>query len=140
MSYTDDATVLDGTLLLRRVPDDPGRQLVWDGNQQRWRPSSAAFNDDRRGDPMSVTLEDTLRELGRPLESALDGHEEGYFLAAITALLARQNNQGIQRDPLREEPAHGLVFGKKSKAVRSRLAKGAAWVVAPKLDPPTSGS
>jgi hypothetical protein len=38
---------------------------------------------------------------------------------------------GIARDPLPDEPAHALVFGKKTKAVKSRLAKGSSWVVPP---------
>ena len=80
---------------------------------------------------MSVVLADTLETLGRPYESALAGHSDGYSLASITAGLARDAEQGVAREPTAEEPAHGVVFGNKSKSIRSRLAKAAEWVVPP---------
>lgn len=123
VAYVDDPSIADDTLLLRRILTRPDLSVVWDDNLGRWRPSSAAFDDHPNGTPMSVVLSDTLESLGRPLESALDGHEETHSLAAITANDARHHAQGVAREPTVEEPAHGVVFGKKSKKARSSLAK-----------------
>lgn len=84
-AYTDDATIADEAILLRRIPP---RHLVYDENLMRWRPSSAAFENHPDGSPMSVLLADVLRTSGRNAADALRGHE-GFALAAITAGLAR---------------------------------------------------
>jgi len=73
-------------------------------------------------------------ELGRTPESVLEGHE-GLALAVISAGLARQNKQGVVKDPLPDEPAHAHVIGKKKKASRV-MAKASQWVVDPGLPPP----
>lgn len=132
----DDKTIRDECELFRRVLVTPGVHIIWDNNLGRWRPTSAAFRDHQNGSPMSVCLGDILVELGRPPESVLQGNE-GLALAVITAGLARQNNQGVVRDPLPDEPAHGHVVGKKKKEARV-MAKTAAWVVDPGLPPPNN--
>lgn len=133
MEYHDDDTIHDETLLLRRVPSRHNIYIIWDDNRKRWRPSSASFEDHPDGSPMSVVLADTLAELERPLTSALEGHERGFALASITAGLARANDQVVVRDPLPEEPAHGLVVGQKTKKRCRELAKSADWIVPPDL-------
>lgn len=85
---------------------------------------------------MSVLLADIVERDGRSAADALAGHE-GFALAAITAGLARQCDQGVARDPLPEEPAHGVVVGKKTDSVRKRFAKGAEWVIPPPGQPAT---
>jgi hypothetical protein len=124
--YRDDPTIPDEAELWRRIPP---RHFFYDGNLGCFRPSSAAFEDDRDGSPMSVVL----AAESRGPESVLAGHE-GYALASFSAGLARECRQGIARDPLPEEPAHAVVFGRKTGSVRSRLAKGSVWVA----PPPTS--
>lgn len=94
-SYHDDPTIPDEARLWRRIPH---WHFFWDDNLQRFRPASAAFDDDDDS-PMSVTLADDETDP----ESALTGHE-GYGLAEITAGLARQCQQGIVRDPLPDSP------------------------------------
>ena len=49
--FPNDSTVSDAAVLMRRIP--PGH-LYFDENLGRVRPSSAAFEDDDDGDPMSV--------------------------------------------------------------------------------------
>ena len=66
---------------------------------------------------MSIAIDDTLTEINLSPESLLIGHE-GFSLAAFPALIARENNQGIMRNPLENDPAHGEVFGKKTKGVK----------------------
>ena len=131
----DDVSIRDECELFRRVMINPGVHIIWDNNLGRWRPTSAAFRDHKNGSPMSVVLGDILVELGRTPDDVLDGHV-GLALAVITAGLARQNNQGVVKDPLPEEPAHAHVVGEKKKASRA-MAKAAGWVVDPGLPPQT---
>jgi len=136
MTFRNDDSVSDDTLLLRRIPSRPKLTIIWDSNLGCWRPSSAAFEDHKNGSPMSIVLEDTLIELGRALDSALTGHETGFSLAAITAGTARENNQGVARDPVDDEPAHGVVFGRKTKKTSRNLARSSTWIVEPDLAEP----
>ena len=131
--FPDDASVPDQTDLLRRIPP---WHVVSDDNVGGWRPSSAAFEDDDDGDPMSVYLSTVILRESRQPESVLAGHE-GYSLAAITAGLARANNQTVHPDPLPEESSHAVVCGEKRRpknnSPRKRFARAAVWIV---LNPP----
>lgn len=120
----DDPTIANDAALLRRISP---QQVVPDENNGGFRPSSAAFDNDRQNNPMSVVLGPVLLELGRAQESALDGHP-GFSLVAITAAKARALGQAVARDPLPNEPAHGVVAGSKPKSVRKLLAKSAQWI------------
>ena len=125
--FVDDPAVSDDALLLRRVPSG---HFLYDHNLRRFRAKSCAFEDHPNRSPMSVLLASVLEEAGRPVEEALAGHE-GFALAAIRAGLARQHGQGVARDPVPGEPAHAVVFGKKTRSVSRALAKGARWIVPP---------
>ncbi len=122
-NYLDDSSVADESSLWRRIPPI---HFVDDENTGKKRPSSAAFDNDKDGDPMSVVI----AAESRGKESVLKGHE-GFALAAITAGLARSCGQILVRKPLAEEPAHALVVGDKPKKVRKKLAGGFVWVVPP---------
>ena len=78
-----------------------------------------------------MVLGDTLAEEGRSSREALTGHPE-FFLVAITAADAEEQDQEVKRTPLETEPAHGDVIGKKPKRVARALRDRAEWVVAPK--------
>ena len=99
------------------------RHFFFDENLGRNRPSKAAFEDDEDGHPMSVVLADLVTASGRGSADVLKGHE-GFALAQITAGLARSKQQGVQRDPLPDEPAHALVFGNKTDSVRKAFVGG----------------
>jgi hypothetical protein len=133
-NFPDDQSIEDNTSLLRRIPP---RHCIFDENENRWRPSSAAFEDDDDGDPMSIYLSTILFQEKRELSDVLVGHD-GYSLASITAGLARANNQTVRPDPLPEESSHGVVCGDKGKnkksAPKKRFAMAATWII---LDPPT---
>ena len=89
--------------------------------------SSAAFKDPE----LSVNLESVMARDGRQPADAL-GSYSGYGLAAITAAHARSLNQVVARDPLPEEPAHGVVYGQKKRGgIAAKLRDGAIWVVTP---------
>ena len=121
----DDATVCDSDPLWRRIHPD---QVLFDRNLGSWRPSSAAFNDHPNGTPMSVVLGNDVLKASRSPEALLNDHA-GYSLASVTAGLARSCEQIVYRAPVADEPAHAEVKGVKSKTVRKRFAKEAAWVV-----------
>src|ERR1700733_6498926 len=110
-NFPDDASIVDETSLLRRIP--PWHRF-FDENENRWRPSSAAFEDDDDGDPMSVYILTVIIREGREPSTVLAGHEN-YSLASITAGLARINNQTVHPDSLPEESSHAVVCGNKGK-------------------------
>ena len=132
-TVVDDASISDDCNLLRRVQIKK-HFIVWDHNQERWRPTSASFRDNRDGSPMSVVLQDGLDRDGRDTREVLVGFEE-FGLAAITAGFAREQNQRIAREPMPDEPAHGIVIGNKKRSDK-RMAKNAQWIIAPNLPPP----
>lgn len=128
----DDPSIEDTETLWRNV-------LPWyvvrDETDGDWRVSSAAFSNDKDGDPMSVTLATRAAEIGWTPERQIDGLS-GFSLAGISAGLARSCDQGVARTPRPNEPAHGVVFGQKTRSVRKRLVKGAKWIL---LCPPDEG-
>lgn len=121
----DDPTIPDADELWRRVPDTP-QHIVRDQNRGCYRVSSAAFDDDADGEPMSVVL---AAEGGSP-EAMLRGHV-GYGVVGFEAGLTRSRQQVVVRDPLPDQPAHALVVGRKTDSVRRALARAARWVVRP---------
>lgn len=122
----DDATIKDDAILWRNVPpwhfvrDDEGGI----------RSASAAFDNDKDGSPMSVSLADVVLARGGAPEDSIRSLP-GFGLAGITAALVRGCDQSIVRDPQPENPAHGLVLGKKTKGTQRKLARGASWVIPP---------
>lgn len=130
--FSDDPTIVDPEELWRRIPP---RHFVFDENANAWRPSSAAFDNDQSGHPMSVVIESTVIATHRGPNEVLAGHA-GFALASFSAGAARQFRQGIQRDPISEEPAHALVFGAKTKSTMRALAKSSHWIVKPETQPP----
>ena len=125
--YADDPKIDDGAELWRRIPS---WHVVYDQNLERLRPSSAAFEDHPNGSPMSVILGDDVLRDGRTAASLMQSFL-GFSLAAITAGITRSCQQGVAREPLAEEPAHAVVFGRKTDSVKKRLAKSADWILPP---------
>jgi hypothetical protein len=124
--YKDDSSIQNQADLWRRI-------LPWhfvaDENQGGLRPSSAAFENDPDAKPMSVFVEDLVREAGKDERDVLAGHRD-FALASLTAGFARQQKQGVALEPT-DFPGHAVVFGEKTKSVRRAFAKSAKWVVAP---------
>jgi hypothetical protein len=117
----DDSSIDDATDLFRRIHPE---QVVWDDNESRLRPTSAAFRDAE----MSVHLSDVLAERGLLSITVLDDRPQ-HQLAAITAGFSRSEEQAVARTPTDEDPAHGDVIGPKSRTRRNRFAKGCRWEV-----------
>lgn len=125
--YRDDPTILDDAALWRRIPP---WHFVPDKNLGVVRPSSAAFENDPDGSPMSIFLAEIVERAGREADSTLVGHT-GFALSTFTAGLARHCKQGVAPDPEPDEPAHAVVFGKKTKSIRRDLVKGSEWLIPP---------
>lgn len=121
----------DEHLLLRRVPMNPVC-TVWDDNQQRIRPSSAAFEDHPNGTPMSVFMKEVLIANDQNCASVIEGHEDTHALASITVGSTRECQQVVEHAPTEEHLSHAHVVGVKSKKIRSKLAKSAQWKIPPK--------
>ncbi len=79
---------------------------------------------------MSIVFADLVAESGRRPEHILIGHAR-FARAAITAGLARSMKQGVAKDPLPDESAHGVVVGNKTDSVKRNLAKNSTWVIPP---------
>jgi hypothetical protein len=122
--FEDDPSIPGNERLFRRI----ARTWVdWDdlGNPTM---SSAAFKDEE----LSVAIESVMARDGRPPADAIRDYP-GYGLAAITAAHARSMNQAVARDPLPEEPAHGVVYGQKKRGgTGGKLRDCATWVVLPR--------
>ena len=69
-----------------------------------------------------------MRAAGREPEDSLKDNPND-LLMSITAGLCRLHRQVVGPDPLPEEPAHGYVFGKKTKSIQRELRDAAGWVV-----------
>ena len=126
-AYHDDPSIPDNAALWRRIHPS---WWVPDENRGRLRLTSAAFADHPNGTPMSVLIEDVVLSAGRSPEDVLAPFK-GYAMASIKAGLARECSLGVMREPLPEEPAHAVVFGKKTKQVRRKLASGSEWIIEP---------
>jgi hypothetical protein len=126
-SFRDDETILPDDELLRLVPR---RQFVPDPKSPTGRRvSSEAFCDSEDG-PMSIIILSTfLSSNRRPHDLAPLAPAGDLAVASITVWKVRELGQGITRGPEADEPAHGLVFGKKNSNCRKKLAQAATVIV-----------
>ena len=126
-SFPDDPAIGDEVGLLRRIPP---MHFYYDKRLGRYRPSSAAFEDDSDGYPMSVYRIDVITsELGT-VERVMVGHI-GFGLVALEAGLFRSRQKTISPAPLPEESSHAKVCGKKTASRRRWFAKQASWMIPP---------
>jgi hypothetical protein len=130
-SRHDDPTVLNDDRLLRRVQAHPN-QLITEADGSR-RPSSAVF----KARELSINIESVMADQGRLPEDALIGYP-GWYLTSITAGnvrnydLNKAESHPIVRDTdPPNDPAHGLILGKKSDAFANAMRRNHKWIVAP---------
>lgn len=67
---------------------------------------------------------------GNSAEDVMKGHD-GYGLASVTFGQLEGKALRVIYDPLPGLPSHVEVFGRKSKRIKSDLAKESAWVILP---------
>ncbi len=118
---TDDLSIPNHEILYRRLPP------VWlvPGESGRARISSAAF----KHEELSVLIHSLLLRQRRSPSGALEGFP-GQALCSVTAGNAREMALGVVYDTEPpNDPAHGLVTGKKTQAIANRLARAAVWVL-----------
>ena len=124
----DDDSIPDDSLLYRRLHQSA---IVFDHNEGDWRISSAGF-EDTNGSPMSVDLGQVIQNLDEsPVEYCLSGYPQ-HGLASIAAADARNLNQRVAKEPLEENPAHGVVAGPKTDSTKKKFRRQATFLVNPK--------
>jgi hypothetical protein len=119
----DDLSIPDADRLFRRVP---ANQLFTaaDGSS---RPTSAVF----KNTELSVNIESLMNEQGRPPEDTLANYPRDY-LTSILAGAVREYNYPIIKDTQPpNDPAHGLVLGKKTNAFANAMVRAHRWIVEP---------
>jgi hypothetical protein len=128
-SSTNEPSIADNEALLRRLQ----RDWIVPGNHGRMRIASAAF----KHEELSILFYSLLQNQGRTVQDALSGYSDN-SLCSITAGLARELGQRVVYDvEPPNDPAHGLVVGKKTKAVANRFAREVLWVIP--TEPPLIG-
>lgn len=122
--FENDPSIPGTEQLFRRISPT---WVLWDENGIPTI-SSAAFKDPE----LSVYLESVMIEVGREPADALSRYPD-CGLATITAGDARSLGQTVARDPIPEEPAHGIVFGQKKRGgISGKLRDSALWAVLPR--------
>jgi hypothetical protein len=119
----DDLTITNDDRLFRRVRSN---QLIPepDGSQ---RPSSAVF----KVLELSVNIESLMIQQGRMPEDTLTNYP-GEYLTAITAGQVRAHGHPIIKDTEPpNDPAHGLVLGKKKDSFANAMKRQHQWIVPP---------
>jgi hypothetical protein len=98
----DDPSIPDDELLYIRIfPRADNLQPIDGGG---YRPASGTL---RRDEPLSVDLS----SLSTPQATRDRDINNAFHVAAFSAAVARANSCRVVRDPLPENPAHGLVIG-----------------------------
>jgi len=126
-NFPNDPTIGDNAALLRRIPP---KHFYFDENLGRLRPSSAAFEDDEDGDPMSVYRRDVIEAEGGHISRIMAGHE-AYALASLTAGQVQLKEQTVHPDPVPEESSHTQVCGSKPKSTCRWFAAQSDWALPP---------
>ena len=111
-------SILDSEQLLRRIP--PVHIVPKNGKLGI---SSAAFKNTTDTYEMSV-------DLSSKLVSQLDSVKKypDNWLVSLTAKVVRKLNQGVISQPLRDNNAHGSVWGIKTKSVRNKFVSQCVFI------------
>ena len=119
----DDPTIPDSDCLFRRVRPN---QLFTEPDGSK-RPTSAVF----KNRELSVNIESLLVRQGRPPEDTLTGYPD-VCLTSVKAGQVREHKYPIIKDcEPPNDPAHGLVLGKKTNAFANAMLRAQKWIVPP---------
>jgi hypothetical protein len=120
---SDDLSILNEDRLFRRVRMN---QLRTEPDGSR-RPTSAVF----KNQELSINIESLMIEQGRAPEDTLANFPDDY-LSSITAGSVREHKYPIVKDTdPPNDPAHGLILGKKTNAFANAMVRVHQWVKAP---------
>ena len=119
----DDPSIPNADRLFRRVrPNQLFAEA--DGSQ---RPTSAVF----KNPELSVNIESLMFEQGRRPEETLSNFPDE-FLTSIVSGNVRAYGYPIVKDTAPpNDPAHGLVLGRKTHAFANAMVRSHQWIVAP---------
>lgn len=125
----DDRSILEHDRLLRRVS---ANQLCpeADGSQ---RPSSAVFKNTDKNTELSINIESLMTAQGGVPEDSLKSYP-GQYLVSVTAGQVREQGPDypiVKDNELPQDPAHGLVLGKKTGRFANAMVRCHRWVVPP---------
>ena len=119
----DDISIPNADRLFRRVRANQLRTES-DGSQ---RPTSAVF----KNAELSVNIESLMIEQGRAPEDTLTNFPNE-FLTSIVAGTVRAYGHPIVKDTAPpNDPAHGLVLGRKKDSFANAMARTHQWIVPP---------
>ena len=119
----DDLSIPDTDRLFRRVPPNQLEPLE-DGT---FRPTSAVF----KHPELSVNIECLMVEQNRQPEDTLTDYP-GHYLTSIIAGDVRAKGHPIVKDTEPpNDPAHGLVLGKKTGSFAKAMLSSHRWIVPP---------
>lgn len=116
---TDDLTIADDELVIRRIPQD---HHIFDESIGRRRSTSQAFKQDGLDGRISVYL---LSET-TPEAVASQGSER--YLVTVAVAVLRENNLGIIRATDSGGPGHCDIIGHKTGRRLRRIARQSQWV------------
>jgi hypothetical protein len=128
----DDPSIVADVRLYRRVHPN---FILEDKTRGCLRLATGAFQDEE----MSVAFGDTLAKQGNDPATIFDAYvADGYCVVCFAVAAVRAAELGICRDPKHDDPAHGLVLGKKTGGKQRQLARACVWTVAPRdgCEPP----
>jgi hypothetical protein len=119
----DDNSIPNADRLFRRVRANQLRTQS-DGSK---RPTSAVF----KSLELSVNIESLMIEQGRPPEDTITNFPNE-FLTSIVAGNVRAYGHPIVKDTAPpNDPAHGLVLGRKKDSFANAMARTHQWIVPP---------
>jgi hypothetical protein len=119
----DDPSIPSAGRLFRRVR----RNQLFAEPDGSHRPTSAVF----KNTELSVNIESLMIEQGRPPEDTLKKFPADY-LTSVTAGNVRAYRYPIVKDTdPPNDPAHGLVLGKKTNTFANAMVRAHQWIVAP---------
>jgi len=119
----DDPSIPDTDRLFRRVPPNQLEPLE-DGT---FRPTSAVF----KHAELSVNIECLMVEQGRPPEDTLTGYRGNYLTSIIAGDVRAKGHPIVKDTEPPNDPAHGLVLGKKKNSFANAMLGSHRWIVAP---------
>lgn len=122
----DDTSIPDTDRLFRRVVVSPNQLVrLEDGTQ---RPSTAVF----KHLELSVNIESLMVEQRRPPEDCLTGYPDTYLTSIIAGDVRNYGYPIVKDTAPPNDPAHGLILGKKSDSFANKMAKQLSrWIVEP---------
>jgi hypothetical protein len=119
----DDLSIPDTDRLFRRVPPNQLEPLE-DGSL---RPTSAVFKHAK----LSVNIECLMVEQGRSPEDSLTAYPGHYLTSILVRDVRAKGHPIVKNTEPPNDPAHGLILGKKTGSFANAMLASHQWIVPP---------